>query len=47
MMKSHHPNIVQFYGFVEDPFVIVMEYMPKNDLLHYITNKNISKKKKN
>ena len=46
MMKSHHPNIVQFYGFVEDPFIIVMEYMPKNDLLHYITNKNISKKKK-
>jgi serine/threonine protein kinase len=27
MSKLHHPNIVQFLGFVDDPFIIVLEYM--------------------
>lgn len=45
----HHPNIVQIFGFVEQPFAIVMEYLPNKDLLHYIKQKkniNVSKKVK-
>ena len=38
MTKLHHPNIVQFLGYVDDPFIIVMEYIPKGDL-----EKNIPK----
>ena len=34
MTKLHHPNIVQFLGFVDDPFVIVLEYIPNGDLLY-------------
>ena len=33
MTKLHHPNIVQILGYIEDPFIIVMEYIPKGDLL--------------
>ena len=29
MTKIHHPNIVQFLGYIDDPFVIVLEYIPK------------------
>ena len=32
MSKLHHPNIVQFLGFVYDPFIIIMEYLPSGDL---------------
>ena len=32
MSKLHHPNIVQFLGFVYNPFIIVMEYLPCGDL---------------
>lgn len=32
MTKMHHPNIVQLFGYVEDPFIIVMEYFPNKDL---------------
>ena len=46
MMMLHHPNICQFFGYVESPFVLVMEYLPKKDLLYYINEKNISLKKK-
>lgn len=28
MSKIHHPNIVQFLGYVDNPFIIVMEYIP-------------------
>ncbi len=42
MSKIRHPNIVQFLGYVNDPFIIVMEYIPKGDLLT-----NISKLYKN
>ena len=39
LSKSHHPNIVQIFGYVENPFIIVMEYLPQNNLLYHI-NKN-------
>ena len=32
MSKMHHPNIVQFLGYIDDPFIIVMEYIPNNNL---------------
>ncbi len=38
MTKLHHPNIVQILGYVNDPFIIVMEYIPRGDLL-----KNLNK----
>ena len=46
MMMLHHPNICQFFGYVKNPFILVMEYLPKKDLLYYINEKNISLKKK-
>ena len=48
MTKIHHPNIVQFLGYIDDPFIIVMEYIPKGDLLTNIPklyNKNLSNSK--
>ena len=39
LIQIHHPNIVQIFGFVEQPFAIVMEYLPNKDLLHYIKQK--------
>lgn len=36
MTKLHHPNIVQFLGYIDNPFIIVMEYIPKGDLLNNI-----------
>ena len=33
MTKLHHPNIVQFLGYIDNPFIIVMEYIPSGDLL--------------
>ena len=41
MTKLHHPNIVQFLGYIDEPFIIVLEYIPKGDL-----NKNSSNLKK-
>lgn len=32
MTKMHHPNIVQLFGYVEEPFVIIMEYFQNGDL---------------
>ena len=46
MMMLHHPNICQFFGYVETPFILVMEYLPKKDLLYYINEKRISLNKK-
>lgn len=43
MTKMHHPNIVQLFGYVEDPFIIVMEYFPNKDLS---SNQNLNKKQK-
>lgn len=36
MTKLHHPNIVQFLGYIDDPFIIVMEYIPSNNLTYNI-----------
>lgn len=38
MTKLHHPNIVQFLGYIDEPFIIVMEYIENNSL-----EKNIKK----
>lgn len=47
LVMIHHPNIVQIFGFVQQPFAIVMEYLPNKDLLHYIKQKkNINVVKK-
>ena len=35
MVRCRHPNIVQFLGFVETPFIIVMEHVPMGDLRSY------------
>lgn len=35
MTKMHHPNIVQLFGYVQDPFIIVMEYFPNKDLSYH------------
>lgn len=32
MTKMHHTNIVQLFGFTEEPFSIVMEYLPGGSL---------------
>ncbi len=32
MSKLHHPNIVQFLGYVNNPFILVMEYIPQGNL---------------
>lgn len=43
MSKTHHPNIVQLLGYVENPFIIVMEYLPNGNLLDYSKkNRNIN-----
>ena len=36
MSKLHHPNIVQFLGYIEDPFIIIMEYIPNGNLQNRI-----------
>ena len=36
MTRAHHPNIIQLLGYIEEPFMIVMEYLPKKDLLSII-----------
>ena len=46
MAKLHHPNIVQFLGYIDDPFIIVMEYIPNGNLLENITKHNLSKTQK-
>jgi len=46
MTKLHHPNIVQFLGYIDSPFILVMEYIPNNDLLHFIKEKKLYKSEK-
>ena len=46
MTKMHHPNIVQFLGYIDNPFIIVMEYIPKGDLLENIEKKTLNKSQK-
>ena len=44
MSKIHHPNIVQFLGFIDEPFIIIMEYIPNGNLSNKIVH--LSNKKK-
>lgn len=44
MTKMHHPNIVQLFGYVEEPFVIVMEYFKNGDLYENLLKLKLSKK---
>jgi len=37
MTKLHHPNIVQFLGYIDDPFILVIEYIPKGDLMNLMS----------
>ena len=46
MTRAHHPNIIQLLGYIEEPFMIVMEYLPKKDLLSIINNSLTSLDKK-
>ena len=46
MTKLHHPNIVQFLGYIDKPFIIVMEYIPNGDLLENINKRTLSKENK-
>ncbi len=46
MTKMHHPNIVQFLGYINNPFIIVMEYIPNGNLLENIEKKTLSKNQK-
>ena len=32
MTKLHHPNIVQFLGYIDNPFILIMEYIPNGNL---------------
>ena len=43
MTRLHHPNIVQFLGFIDNPFVIVMEYIPNGNLQERIPYLNKDK----
>jgi serine/threonine protein kinase len=45
MTRLHHPNIVQLFGYVEEPFIIVTEYFQNKDLKCNISSINNNKKK--
>lgn len=45
MTKLHHPNIVQFLGYIDNPFIIIMEYIPKGNLLTNIPKLSKTQKK--
>ena len=40
----HHPNIVQLFGYVEEPFVIIMEYFQHGDLFENINKLKFNQK---
>lgn len=46
MTRLHHPNIVQLFGYVEEPFIIVTEYFQNKDLKCNISFINNNNKKK-
>jgi serine/threonine protein kinase len=46
LTKMHHPHVVQFFGYITEPFIIVMEYLSGGELLDYVKNK-ITMKNKN
>ena len=41
MARCRHPNIVQFLGYVDTPFVIVMEWLPMGDLKAYWRSRDV------
>ena len=46
MSKMHHPNIVQLYGYIDNPFVIVMEYFEQGNLLDKMDKLKVSEKQR-
>jgi serine/threonine protein kinase len=46
MVRVRHPNIVQFLGYVDTPFVIVMEFLPMGDLREYWRKRTVSTRHK-
>jgi len=44
MSKLHHPNIVQFLGFIDDPFIIVLEYIVNGTISSNMRNFNKKQK---
>lgn len=44
MTKMHHPNIVQLFGYVEEPFVIVLEYFQNGDLYDNLSKLKLEQK---
>lgn len=44
LTKLHHPNIVQVLGYIDEPFIIVTEYIPKGNLLTNLKLLNRSNK---
>ena len=44
MTKMHHPNIVQLFGYVEEPFIIVMEYFENGDLFENLNKLTLKQK---
>jgi serine/threonine protein kinase len=44
MSKLHHPNIVQFLGFIDDPFIIVLEYIINGTISSNMRNFNKKQK---
>jgi len=44
MTKMHHPNIVQLFGYVEEPFVIIMEYFENGDLFQSLNKLKLNQK---
>jgi len=44
MTKMHHPNIVQLFGYIEEPFVIVMEYFQNGDLYKNLNKLSLKQK---
>lgn len=44
MSKLHHPNIVQFLGFIDDPFILIIEYISNGTISS--NNRNFNKNQK-
>lgn len=44
MSKLHHPNIVQFLGFIDDPFILIIEYISNGTITSNMHNFNKNQK---
>lgn len=44
MTRLHHPNITQFLGYIDEPFIIVLEYIPNKNLEDNINKLSKSQK---